>query len=1384
MKRTFKGFLSFLLVFAMLAAFLPAGTILAAEPAADPVVQDDSLTQDDYDRVDAVFDLISQMEEAPAKKNSPQSELTDEAVAIVTTSDSYVEGSLVRNGDSFTWETDTGIRCGYSPRMRKINSEMEAPAEPQADGIYNEPVATKGGWPGGNQVYLIGPYYGYDSDFTDQYKNEAAAIATAIGDTDGYTLYSGKAATVEKVAEAVSNGAVVIFDSHGNTDYESDYDYVTGATSSFLCLKSTTGLTTEDYDDGAIYDATGIWINGATIANHMTSNSPNGLLWMAICLGMATDTFSTPLRAMGVEVVYGYSQSVTFAGDYLYEETFWDEMIGGATVASAVATMKSTWGNWDWSTKIATYYGYSDGYSTISAARADYSAFPVVVSGEDAHPGQRNRNTFYGADSLQTVKSTYTLYSQYNVAAQVNNTAWGSASVSGNTITAIPATGYYAQGYTVASGNATVSQNGNTFSVNAQSDCVVQINFAPKTAISVNFSGASVAAQSGYAGDSMTLPTAAAPEGYTFLGWMDAPLSQNTTEKPTYYTGSFVPTENTTLYALYSFVEAADDGGTGEYVKVTSTPADWSGEYLIVYEDGGLILDGSLNAMDASGNYKSVTITNHTISADDGDPYKFTIAQYNGSYSIQAASGVYIGCSSNTNALQTSSNALQNSLSLDASGNANIIGFGGAYLRYNTSATRFRYYKSSSYSNQKPVALYLKNGSNGTTWFTGAAVVCEHPNPQTVSAVAPSCTEGGYTQGVFCPDCAAYISGHEAVAALGHSYTTQVIAPTATTQGYTIYTCSVCSDSYTGNYVEALGQIYNVSFVVPDGVADISDMECGKAGITLPVAAAPAGEYAYEFLGWTIGQVDNVTARPVIYSGTFTATQDTTLYALYSYAVGGSGATEFVLTDLAQITPEDLVVITMDYQGTVYAMNNINGTSDGPDGIIVEVTTADGVSKLTQDPDEDLLWNIGGTAGAYTIYPAGQTDVWLYCISSNNGVRVGTGTEKTFDIQSNYLHNIGQNRYIGVYRINPDWRCYTSVHANIADQTLGFYVKTESGTTYYTTEFAPACDHQYGYALANGVHTLTCGTCGDVITMESTDSKKFAINSAAPLLADDIVMKYNTTIPAGFENPYMVFDFNGESFTVTDYEIDETNGRYIYKFPGINPQKMGDNICATLYASVDGVPVSVQIASYSMVKNCDNQLKKSSLDAETRTLLSDVLIYGQKAQISTNYKTDVLVTSLLSAASTLTPSTFPEALDSSLDLQKRTGTKDDRVQFTAVTLALGSKMAVRVAVTCTDTSLFTYKVTISGREYTYTGDDLVPVSDGSDGKYYLYFDQMKAREFGELMTFTCWEGDTQVSYTIEYSVYTFIYRNYNKSSLDEATKDLLKAIYNYGESTK
>lgn len=145
------------------------------------------------------------------------------------------------------------------------------------------------------------------------------------------------------------------------------------------------------------------------------------------------------------------------------------------------------------------------------------------------------------------------------------------------------------------------------------------------------------------------------------------------------------------------------------YQKVTSAPTDWSGEYLIVYEAGNCAMNGSLTTLDGVSNFQSVTITDNAISLDDS--YSFTIAPMDGGYSIQAKSGTYMGNASNSNGLTSSDAAMVNTLSLTADGDVLIVSGGGAYLRYNATSgqTRFRYFRSSSYTNQKAIHLYKKS---------------------------------------------------------------------------------------------------------------------------------------------------------------------------------------------------------------------------------------------------------------------------------------------------------------------------------------------------------------------------------------------------------------------------------------------------------------------------------------------------------------------------------------------------------------------------------------------------------------------------------------------------------------------------------------------------
>ena len=211
-------------------------------------------------------------------------------------------------------------------------------------------------------------------------------------------------------------------------------------------------------------------------------------------------------------------------------------------------------------------------------------------------------------------------------------------------------------------------------------------------------------------------------DGKTFVGWTESNVVNADGSDITFITSETVPSKNTTYYAV--FATQIGSSGDGDYVKVTETPADFSGEYLIVYEAGNLAFNGGLTTLDAASNTISVTIDGNTIkSTSTTDAAKFTIAKATEGYSIKSKSGQYIGRTTDANGLDESqSTTYANTLSFDAEGNANIIS-GGTYLRYNSASNqnRFRYYRSSSYTGQKPIALYKKSGSSAsyTDYTTG-----------------------------------------------------------------------------------------------------------------------------------------------------------------------------------------------------------------------------------------------------------------------------------------------------------------------------------------------------------------------------------------------------------------------------------------------------------------------------------------------------------------------------------------------------------------------------------------------------------------------------------------------------------------------------------------
>ncbi|MBQ5826717.1 MAG: chitobiase/beta-hexosaminidase C-terminal domain-containing protein [Bacteroidaceae bacterium] len=213
------------------------------------------------------------------------------------------------------------------------------------------------------------------------------------------------------------------------------------------------------------------------------------------------------------------------------------------------------------------------------------------------------------------------------------------------------------------------------------------------------------------------------------------------------------------LFLLCAFALLFGSVSAQNYVKVTSAPADWSGDYLIVYEDGSVALNGGLtDKLDKVANTVEVNIANDKIEATDAmKAAQITIVNNGDNYTLQSASGFYFGQTSNANGLASSKTTkYTNTLSLNEDGTVNVISSGGAYLRYNFSKdqTRFRYYKSSTYTQQKAITLYKYEDAEGAVTVTAPSIKGKKTFVETLSVtlVAGEGAEVRYTLDGTTPD--------------------------------------------------------------------------------------------------------------------------------------------------------------------------------------------------------------------------------------------------------------------------------------------------------------------------------------------------------------------------------------------------------------------------------------------------------------------------------------------------------------------------------------------------------------------------------------------------------------------------------------------------------
>ncbi len=73
-------------------------------------------------------------------------------------------------------------------------------------------------------------------------------------------------------------------------------------------------------------------------------------------------------------------------------------------------------------------------------------------------------------------------------------------------------------------------------------------------------------------------------------------------------------------------------------------------------------------------------------------------------------------------------------------------------------------------SNVTLYAVFAMSKDNTYYYYTSIPTDCTHSRKQNVASVEATCFTFGYTAGVYCPDCDKYLSGHQIIETLAHTY--------------------------------------------------------------------------------------------------------------------------------------------------------------------------------------------------------------------------------------------------------------------------------------------------------------------------------------------------------------------------------------------------------------------------------------------------------------------------------------------------------------------------------------------------------------------------------------------------------------------------------------
>ena len=319
----------------------------------------------------------------------------------------------------------------------------------------------------------------------------------------------------------------------------------------------------------------------------------------------------------------------------------------------------------------------------------------------------------------------------------------------------------------------------------------------------------------------------------------------------------------------------------------------------------------------------------------------------------------------------------------------------------------------------------------------------------------------------------------------------------------------------------------------------------------------------------------------------------------------------------------------------------------------------------------------------------------------------------------------------------------------------------------------------------DGTQTRTCSACGESETKEAPNTALLRRRGNALSLESSITLATYITkdVVDYYDEVYAEFTRNGKTEKVYPSGKTLTSNSIVYcifDYTGISPQALGDDVSITFYGVKDGVTYNGNAYKYSAIDYIKSTLNKPTSSAKLKTLLVDLVYYGEACQVYQNYKTDNLLTDILTDEQ--------KALRSTADLNLTNiknasyETCENRLVKFGTALRLNNSVEIAIPLNMTNVTLddLSFKVKIGSRTLTYTyAENPDNFEKGKDGYWYFYFDGVYANQMSDEVFITAYKGDEQVSYTLKYSV-----GSYAATVTDTKLKAVTDAMMRYGNSAK